>query len=78
MLYLVAARCRGDRDEETAFFDQACERIFRDFPRTFQQFEIMEQIQPTEPHLLTRGGLRPAPTAYHDLRTSTALAMFLS
>jgi GNAT superfamily N-acetyltransferase len=37
------------RDEETAFFDQACERIFRDFPRSFQLFEIMEQIHPTEP-----------------------------
>lgn len=37
------------RDEETSLFDQACERIFRDFPRTFELFTIMDQIHPTEP-----------------------------
>ncbi|MDP9299693.1 MAG: GNAT family N-acetyltransferase [Actinomycetota bacterium] len=37
------------RDDRTALFEDACERIFRGFPRTFELFAIMEEIHPTEP-----------------------------
>ena len=37
------------RDDGTAFFEQMCEQIFRDFPRTFEMFAIMDEIHPSEP-----------------------------
>jgi ribosomal protein S18 acetylase RimI-like enzyme len=37
------------RDDGTAAFDDACEHIFREFPRTFELFAIMAEIHRAEP-----------------------------
>lgn len=37
------------RDRETELFDDACERIFHDFPRNIELFAMFDEVHPSEP-----------------------------
>jgi GNAT superfamily N-acetyltransferase len=37
------------RDRDTDLFDEACERIFHDFPRSTEMFAMFDAVHPSEP-----------------------------